>query len=408
MTYDYLLLGGGTSCAYAAVAIRDHDKNGTVAILGAEDEKPYDRPPFSKYYLWNDEKNVDDFHSKDESFYPQNDIDLILGKRAVAISRANKTVKCEDGTEVKYGKLLYALGSEPRRLQVPGGDTAWVLRSSEDSKKIRAAATKGAKAVVVGGGYIGAELAASLVGRGCEVTVIEAGDKAWARFPSRPSAVAITNELRAKGVNLVTDETVAAIEGNTVKTKDGKSFAGDFVVVGVGASPRIELAKAAGLDMGKSGVLASTTLQTSDPNIWACGDVAEYMDAVLAEHYRVEHHLHAKGSAAHCGACMATQPSDYKGLPWFFSDVGDLSMNLRGYPEKAAKSTVISDTDDPVVTEAFFFADGSVAGVVDVRKDYKVQDPIMEKFGELIQSRATEKDVPKALDELGIGSVPSA
>ena len=403
MTYDYLLLGGGTSCAYAAVKIRERDKNGTVAIIGAESEPPYDRPPFSKYYLWNDEKNVDDFHSKDESFYPQNNVELILGCRASAIDTTAKVVKCEDGREIGYGKLLYALGSEPRHLAVPGGELAWVLRTAENSKRIRDAATKGSHAILVGGGYIGAELAASLAGRGCDVTVIERGDMAWSQFPSKAAAKAITAELKNKGVKLVTGENVASIEnGKAVKTKEGNSYSGDFVVVGVGASPRIELARSAGIKTGKSGVLADLHLLTSAKDVWACGDVVEYQDAVLGEPYRVEHHLHAKGSAEFCGNAMAGENAEYRGLPWFFSDVGDLSMNLRGYPERAARSIAINDTEEPVVTEVFLFADDTVAGVVDVRKDYKVQDPIMEKFGELITARAKSTEVPKALEELGI------
>jgi hypothetical protein len=137
--------------------------------------------------------------------------------------------------------------------------------------------------------------------------------------------------------------------------------------------------------------------------VWACGDVAEYVDSVLGEPYRVEHHLHAKGSAEYCGKAMAGESGDYKGLPWFFSDVGDLSMNLRGYPERAARSEVVNDGD--VVTEVFYFGDGRVAGIVDLRKDYKAQDPIMERFGELIASRST--DVAQAVEDLRTGVAPA-
>jgi 3-phenylpropionate/trans-cinnamate dioxygenase ferredoxin reductase subunit len=386
------------------VQIRERDKEGSVAILGAETEPPYDRPPFSKYYLWNDEKNIDDFHSRDESFYPQNNVELILGKRAVAIDRAVKTVRCEDGSAYGYGKLLYALGSEARVLPIPGGETAWVLRTCEDSKRIRQTATKGAKAVLVGGGYIGAELATSLAGRGCEVTLVEMGDRAWSQFPSVAASKAVTKELKSKGVEVVTGRSAAEIvDGKSVRTANGPEFTGDFVVVGVGASPRIALAKEAGLETGRSGVRADSHMRTTDAAIWACGDVAEYDDAVLGEPYRVEHHLHAKGTAEHCGACMAGEDKEYRGLPWFFSDVGDLSMNLRGYPEKSARSMVVSDGE--VVTEVFFFADGSVAGIVDLRKDYKAQDPIMERFGELILARAKEGEVSGALKDLGMDPV---
>lgn len=401
-TYDYLLLGGGTSSAYAAVKIRERDKDGTVAILGAENEPPYDRPPFTKYYLWNDAKNVDDFHSKDISFYSENNVELILGKKAVAIDRAGKRVKVEDGQEYGYGKLLYALGSEPRRLPIPGADTAWVLRTAEDSTRIRNAGQKGAKAVLIGGGYIGAELASSLIGRGCEVTLIENGPRVWSLFPSKAASEAVTQELKRMGANIVSNgSAIKILNGRSASIEDGRLFEGDFVVQGVGATPRLDIAMQAGLSVGSRGLTANRALRTDDPSIWSAGDVVEYADLHLGEPYRVEHHLHAKGTAEHCGTGMASEVSDYHGVPWFFSDVGELSMNLRGYPEKAARSFLISNTDEPVVTEVFVFSDGRIAGIVDLRKDYKAQDPIMELFGELIQKRATATKIESDLQTPG-------
>jgi 3-phenylpropionate/trans-cinnamate dioxygenase ferredoxin reductase subunit len=402
-TYDYLLLGGGTSCAYAAVKIRELDKNGAVAILGMENEPPYDRPPFTKYYLWNDAKNVDDFHSKDISFYSDSGVELILGKKAVSIDRASKTVRTEDGGEYGYGKLLYALGSEPKRPPIPGAETAWVLRTAEDSTRIRNAAKAGSRAVLVGGGYIGAELASSLAGRGCEVTLIEAGARIWSLFPSKLAADAITGELKRLGVRVVTDSSATEIrDGKSVSTLCGDRFDGDFVVLGAGASPRIDLARGAGLSIGGRGVRANRALRTSDAAIWAAGDVVEYEDSVIDGPYRVEHHLHAKGTAEHCGKCMAGEEADYEGVPYFFSDVGELSMNLRGYPELASRSFTLAHTDEPVITEVFTFADGRIAGVVDVRKDYKLQDPIMELFGALIQQRSMAARIQPAWREAGL------
>jgi 3-phenylpropionate/trans-cinnamate dioxygenase ferredoxin reductase component len=400
-SYDYLLLGGGPACAYAAVQIRETDKTGSVAILGAENEPPYDRPPFTKYYLWNDEKAVDDFHSKDESYYPENNIELILDKRAVAIDRDAKTVRTEDG-EYGYGKLLYALGSEPKRIPVPGADSAWVLRTAEDSTRIRLAAGKNARAVLIGGGYIGAELSASLIGRGCQVTLVEHNDRVWPNFPSKEASRRITAELERIGVRFAPAERIVEIEGGKrAKAESGKTYEGDFIVMGVGVEPRVELAKNCGLAAGPNGVEADAGLRTADPNIWAAGDVVHYPDRNLGGPYRAEHHLHAKYTAQHCGKAMAGDPQEFAEPPYFFSDVGDLSMNLRGFPGHAARSIVVPNEQEDVLTEVFLFGDGRIAGIVDVRKDYKKQDPIMELFGDLIQKRAKAAGLEMEMSQPG-------
>lgn len=399
--FDYLLLGGGTSCAYAAVQIRSLDSNGTIALLGEESEPPYDRPPFTKYFLWNDEKNIDDFHSKDESFYPQNQIELLLGKRAVSIDRSAKTIRTEGGESFQYGKLLYALGSEPRRLSIPGGDGAWVLRTAEDSARIRRHANSGASAILIGAGYLGAELACALVGRGCSVTLIEAGQRAWPLFPSETVSKSITGELQAKGVRLVAGANVTQIEnGRTVFTEDGQRFEGDFIVAGIGAFPRTELAKASGLSVRK-GVLASAQLYTEDLDVFVAGDVVEFPDSNLGEQYRAEHHLHAKATAEHAGRGMAGEVAEFREPPVFFSDVGDLSMNLIGYPERAARTWALKNDDPSIVTEVFAFEDGRAAGLIDLRQDWKAQEPLLEVMKSLILSRADLRRVEDLLSRPG-------
>lgn len=399
--FDYLLLGGGPSCAYAAVQIRSLDSNGTIALLGEESEPPYDRPPFTKYFLWNDEKNIDDFHSKDESFYPQNQIELLLGRRAVEIDRSSKSIRAESGETFQYGKLLYALGSEPRRLSIPGGDGAWVLRTAEDSARIRRHATSGASAVLIGAGYLGGELACALVGRGCSVTLLEAGRGAWPLFPSETVSKSITDELQSKGIRLVAGAKATRIEnGRTVFTEDGQRFEGDFVVAGIGAVPRTELAKASGLSVRK-GVLASAQLHTEDSDVFVAGDVVEFPDSNLGDLYRAEHHLHAKATAEHAGRGMAGEVAEFREPPVFFSDVGDLSMNLIGYPESAARKWALKNDDPSIVTEVYAFGDGRAAGLIDLRKDWKAQEPLLEVMKSLILSRADLRRVEDLLSRPG-------
>jgi 3-phenylpropionate/trans-cinnamate dioxygenase ferredoxin reductase subunit len=399
-SFDYLLLGGGTSCGYAAAAIREIDGTGTIGIVSADSEPPYDRPPFSKYFLWNDERKIDDFHSKDESFYPANRIELLLERTATSIDALGHTVALEGGEQISYGKLLYALGSDPRRPGIPGGETAWLLRTAADSAQIRQAASKGAKAVLVGAGYIGAELAASLIGRGVEVTLIELGDRVWSRFPSVASAEAIQRQLQSMGATIVTGEGASKIDaGKRVETSSGRVFEGDFVVAGIGAVPRASLAREAGLQASSLGVSADATLRSSDADIWVAGDVADYRDATLGKTYRAEHHLHAKWTGEAAGRAMAGHAVPYLRAPHFFSDVGALSMNLRGFPEHADQSWVLGDPEIPIVTEVFLFADGRVAGLVDVREDYKAQDPICDLFEKLILEGANALPMVKELED---------
>src|SRR5687768_2408134 len=185
--YDYVLLGGGTSCGYAARGIRELDKEGSVCIISADNEPPYDRPPFSKGFLKNDAMDVSDAHSNEESFYTENKIEVLLNAEATSIDLEGKSVTLADGTKVAYEKLLYALGSQPKRLGYSGHEQAWTLRTADDSVRIKNAAKDGAKAVIVGGGYIGTEVAASLAARGASVAIIEAGPKLGRFFPDSMS-----------------------------------------------------------------------------------------------------------------------------------------------------------------------------------------------------------------------------
>src|SRR5688500_3120594 len=222
--YDYVLLGGGTSCGYAARGIRELDKEGSVCIISADSEPPYDRPPFSKGFLRNDAMEVSDAHSNEESFYTENKIDVLLNAEATSIDLASKTLTLADGKQVGYGKLLYALGSQPRRLGYPGSEQAWTLRTASDGVRIKNAATAGAKAVIVGGGYIGTEVAASLAAKDVDVTIVEAEPKLGRFFPDSMSR-AIQAQLESMGVTVVTGDTVDAFADGRVRTKSGKAIA---------------------------------------------------------------------------------------------------------------------------------------------------------------------------------------
>jgi 3-phenylpropionate/trans-cinnamate dioxygenase ferredoxin reductase subunit len=396
--YDVLLLGGGTACGYAAAAFRERDKNSTLAIITADDQPPYDRPPLSKKFIVRDDFTPEDIHAKEPSFYLQNNVDLMLETEIAAIDTEAKEVILANGSKVEFGKALYALGSSPVELEaLADAPNTSVLRTTDDAVRLRAMISAADRVALVGGGYIGAEAAAALAGKGAQVTIIEKGDSVWSLFPSKTAAQAVHRYLEEMGVRILTNQTAVERAEKLLRTDKGEDVPADVVVVCVGARPNISLAKQAGLEMGESGVKASSTLQTSDPNIWVAGDVAEYPDIVIKRDARIEHHLHAKWTGEHAGRALAGEIRAYRKVPYFFSDVGDLSMILRGDPQPDNQVFLFGDPREPAFTELYLTNDGNIAGLVDLRKDYKAQEPIDELFERLILEEA---NLSSRLDDL--------
>ncbi|MER3412908.1 MAG: hypothetical protein C4341_01475 [Armatimonadota bacterium] len=396
--YDVLLLGGGTACGYAAAAFRERDKNSTVAIITADDQPPYDRPPLSKKFIVRDDFTPKDIHAKDPSFYDENGIDLMLNTDIAGIDTEAKEVILGDGSKVGYGKALYALGSSPVELKpLAGAPNTSVLRTTDDAVRLRAMILSADKVVLVGGGYIGAEAAAALAGKGADVTIIERGDSVWNLFPSKAAARAVHRYLEAMGVRILTNQTAVERVDKLLRTDKGEDVPADVVVVCVGAKPNVYLAEQAGLEMGESGVKASSALQSSDPKLWVAGDVAEYPDIITKRNTRIEHHLHAKWTGEHAGRALAGDTKAYRKVPYFFSDVGDLSMILRGDPQPHHQVFLFGDPHEPAFTELYLTNDGNIAGLVDLRTDYKAQEPIDELFERLILEEA---NLANRLDDL--------
>lgn len=386
-TYDYVLLGGGTSCGYAARGIRELDANGSVLIISADSEPPYDRPPFSKGFLKNDGMDVSDAHANEDDFYRDQGIEVLLSQTARSIDLAKKEVAM-DGSAVGYGKLLYALGSEPRRLNIPGGESLWTLRTASDSVRIRNAAEQGARAVLIGGGYIGTEVAASLATRGVEVTLLEAGDRLH-RYLPEAMAQAIRAQLESMGIRILTGQAVESVEGREVRTKAGDVFEADFCIEGVGATPRLKLAEDAGLKMGATGLSADATLRSSDPNVWLAGDVVEYPDPIMERAFRAEHHMHAQWTGHHAGRSMAGAMDEYRKAPYFFSDIGPLSFILRGDPEATGRTFDVGSSDGPRLSRFVVRDDGRLASFNDLRTDWSEQEPLVD-----LVERVIEGNVP--------------
>ena len=305
----YLLIGGGLACGQAAKQLRGADPDGPIALVGEEPYVPYDRPPLSKEFL-RVEKPRDALFFDSESYLHEQGIDLILGVTVQQLDLPNKTATLVNGDTIAFERALIATGGRPVRLNVPGGDLPGVhyLRTLDDAAAIAAEAGRGKRAVLIGAGFIGLEVAASLTQRGVHVTVIEAQPHIWPRFADAILAGFFQDYCAQRGVTFLTNDLVTGIRGKSrpavVITRSGKELLCDFVCIAVGIVPNVELAQQAGLTID-NGVVVNEYLQSSHPDVYAAGDVANYIDPVFGKRRRVEHWGHAEYCGQLAGQNMA-------------------------------------------------------------------------------------------------------
>jgi 3-phenylpropionate/trans-cinnamate dioxygenase ferredoxin reductase subunit len=330
----FLIIGASLTGAKAAEALREEGFDGRVVLVGAEAERPYERPPLSKDYLRGEMTERPYVH--DAGFYEAHDIELRLGRTAVSLDPARNEVALDDGERLRYDRLLLATGAEPRHLTIPGAELDGVLylRTVEDSDALRARLDAGGSVVVVGAGWIGAEVAASARRRGIDVTVVDPMSVPLERVLG-PEVGAVYRDVHADhGVRLLMEAGVEAFEGDgrveRVRTTDGRSVAADFVVVGVGVRPRAQLAAQAGLTVD-NGIRTDATLQTSVPGVFAAGDVANADHPFFGEPLRVEHWGNALEQGPAAARNMLGRAEPYERLPYFFSDQYDVGMEYAGF-----------------------------------------------------------------------------
>lgn len=330
----YLLIGGGLASGQAAKQIRQRDPEGTVTIVGEEPHAPYDRPPLSKEFL-RGEKSRPELFFDSEQFYAEKRIELVLGAAVTRMVPVERRAELAGGEVITYEKALIATGGRPVRLKLPGGDLAGVhyLRTLDDSAAIGAAAAAGKRAVLIGAGFIGMEVAASLTQRGVRVTVIEAQPHIWARFADRALAGFVQDYAARKGVEFITNDSVAEIRGagrvSSVLTRSGRELPCDLVCIGVGIVPNVELAREAGLTVD-NGIIADEFLQSSHPDVYVAGDVASYVDPIFGKRRRVEHWGHAEYCGQLAGQNMSGQRKPYDLLTYVWSDIFDLHLEFAG------------------------------------------------------------------------------
>ena len=370
-TYDYVIVGAGVAGASAARAIRRHDEEGTTLVLGREDDAPFYRPDLSKTLWLEDDAAPGGEPASGWLLDDEARAELRTGVSVTAIDTEAKSLVLSDTTTVGYGRLLLATGAQPRTLDLPESDRILTYRTLADYRRLRALATPGTRAVVVGGGYIGAEVAAALAQNDVTVTLLMRGETVQGHmFPQR-LAEEVTQEFRDRGVTVVGNSGAASavVDGDTVVVTDtaGTEHRADVVVVGVGVIPQDQVAQQAGITV-ENGIAVDRTLATSAPDVWAAGDVARYEDALLGVR-RVEHVNNAErmGSTAGQNMVRSRTGSDelraYDYTPFFWSDLFDYGYEAVGILD-ASLTTVEDFTDDGSAGVVYYLDGGQVRGVL--------------------------------------------
>jgi 3-phenylpropionate/trans-cinnamate dioxygenase ferredoxin reductase subunit len=389
-----VIVGGGLAGAKAAEGARANGWDRPIQLVGAELHLPYERPPLSKGVLLGGAPAGALVH--DDGFEVTSDIDLLLGAAAERIDLAGRSVELAGGRRLKFAKLVLATGSTPRRLPVPGGDLPEVLtlRTVDDSLALRERLQPARRVAVIGASWIGTEVASAARQRGCAVVMIEPLSTPLERVLGTEVGSFFGEMHAGHGVELHLGTGATAIEGTEhvtgVRLDDGRVIEADTVVVGIGVSPNVDLARDAGLDV-EQGVLVDAMLKASDPDVYAAGDIAEAHHPVLDRRVRVEHWANALNQGLTAGGNAAGAGVPYDRIPYFFSDQYDVGMEYSGWPLPWDE---VLFRGDPASGEfvAFYLAGGRVIGGINVN----VWD-VNEHVQRLIRS-AAEVDTARLAD----------
>lgn len=367
-----VIVGGSHAAAQLAPAVRKQGWEGSIVIVGEEPCLPYHRPPLSKTYLTG-EKDFHDILIRPQHVYETADVHFTLGVRAESIDRDARTISLNNGETMPYQKLVLATGASPRRISLPGSDKEGVLylRSLNDADQIRRFAGHDKHAVIIGGGYIGLETAASLRKTGMQVTVLEAMPRVLQRVTTEEISAFYQRIHEEEGVKVVVDAVVERIDGDdsvrSVVCADGTSYPADVVIIGIGVLPNVELAEAAGLDVG-NGIVVDEYARTSDPAILAVGDCTWHYNPIYDRHIRLESVQNANEQSNVAAATICGKLEPYRALPWFWSDQYDLKLQIAGLSQGYDEVIIRGDISSGRSFAAFYLRQGQLLAVDAVNK----------------------------------------
>lgn len=386
-----VIVGGGLAAAKAAEALRDKDFDGHIVLFTAEDHLPYERPPLSKEFLAG-KKALSDFTVASAAWYRDHHVELQLGTEVTGIDPGAHAVALPDGESVRYDKLVLATGSRPRTLPIPGAHSSGVhyLRTIDDAETLKSTLKEGVSLAIVGAGWIGLEVAANARELGASVTVVETAEMPLQAALGRELGEVFANLHREHDVDLrlsTTVEEITTADGAAtgLKLSDGSTVGADRVLIAVGATPNIALAEAAGLAIADGGVQVDSSLRTSDPDIYAVGDIAAAEHPLLGTRIRVEHWANALKQPAVAADAILGRSAEYADLPYFFTDQYDLGMEYVGYAPDYARVAYRGDVAAREFTAFWFDGDSRVVagmnvniweGLDDIKALISVREPI--------------------------------
>jgi 3-phenylpropionate/trans-cinnamate dioxygenase ferredoxin reductase component len=378
-----VIIGAGHAAGQAAASLRQAKYEGPITIVGDEPHVPYQRPPLSKQYL-SGEQSIDRVYLRPASFYADKNVDLKLNTTATAIDRENKTVSLNNGETLGYDKLIISTGSRPRKLSIEGSDLPGIhyLRTIADVDAIRAEMAPGKNLVIVGGGYIGLEVASVGVEQGLNVHVLEMESRILQRVTT-PEMSAYYHQLHtSRGVNIHTETGVTGFSGDTQVRKvlcGDTEFDADLVIVGIGIIPNVELAQDAGLEVD-NGIVVDDHCRTSDPDIYAAGDCSNHPNPLLNRRLRLESVPNAMEQARVSVENMLGGDKIYAAIPWFWSDQYELKLQMVGFSADGSSQVVRGDMAENKFA-VFYLDDGKVvaADAVNSPKEFMVCKQLIGK-----------------------------
>ncbi|MFT5130083.1 MAG: 3-phenylpropionate/trans-cinnamate dioxygenase ferredoxin reductase subunit [Rhodothermales bacterium] len=368
MTTKYLLIGGGLASHEAAKELRRLEPEASITLVSDEPHLPYNRPPLSKQFVSGKMPRERLFFGK-PGFYADSAIETVLSDAVVKLDPQTLTATTASGLAIRFERALIATGGTPIRLALPGSDLPGVceLRTLDDAEAIAGAAKEGGNAVIVGGGFVGLEIAAFLTDSGMSVTIIEREDRIWKQVADEDVSTYVQRFCEGRGITFRFGETVTEFAGDTqlcgVRTEKGDEIPADLVCVGIGIRANADLASDAGLEVD-NGIVVDAHLRSSHPAIWSVGDVSKYPDAFSGRMRRVEHWGHARFGGICAARNMAGQEEIYETLSYVWSDIFDLKVNAAG-DSYGADSCIVRRYEDGSFAQ-LFVRDGVLAGCLTV------------------------------------------